>query len=118
MERYTIYCTAEQIRKALELGAPIIIETEKIGLPNISFGYHRNTFITPTAEQMISFIESISEIQITIEKQAADRFRVWVKERCTPLSDIILICSYKSRKEATLAAIDATLDYLITNNNK
>ena len=48
MDRYTIYCTEEQTKKALELGAPI--ESEYIELICKSF------LIYPTAEQMIGFI--------------------------------------------------------------
>lgn len=42
MEEYTIYCTEEQTKRALELGAPIKMFLD--GMDN------------PTAEQMIGFI--------------------------------------------------------------
>lgn len=48
MEQYTIYCSDEQTKKALELGAPL-----EYHCPNERESvYHR-----PTAEQMLGWLE-------------------------------------------------------------
>ena len=55
MNRYTIYCTQEQTKKALELGAPIIIAQSRHDLYNNKFCFIdciEPTVIIPTAEQM------------------------------------------------------------------
>lgn len=67
MNRYAIYCTKEQTKKAFDLGAPIILESEyytptendiKLDNPipceSYTCGYHYAK--CPTAEQMIGFI--------------------------------------------------------------
>lgn len=125
MEKYTIYCTESQTKKALELGAPIKMVLHpttwfKEVYPkrcHIDILEHPNgcTLAIPTAEQMIGWIESISTIQLQMEKQMHEsntQYRIWVRDECKPFSDIIEMRSYPSRKEATLAAIDAALEYL------
>lgn len=104
MNRYTIYCTEEQTKKALELGAPI----EK--------RYNRFTDFTecildkPTAEQMIMWLEEqepISDIDV-YKYNNFWYYEVWCNED-SPLKGR----TNQGRKEATLAAIDAALEYLI-----
>lgn len=114
MYKYTIFCTEEQTKKALELGAPIdkdmyapiiryeqpwyCIDKEK------SFAYH-----IPTAEQMIGWLRSkgfrfkITEFEEgTLWKVAhGDWFDFSYNDGISP-------------KEATLAAIDAALGYLMS----
>ena len=81
MNRYTIYCTEEQTKKALELGAPLNCCYHNDDFQNtIKIGSLHYVEI-PTAEQMLGWLED----------------------------------NYESRKEATLAAIDAALEYLINN---
>ena len=112
---YTIYCTLEQTKKALELGAPIK-EADKYDFP-VFMDSHKY-YVFPTAEQLIGWIEGISIIQLQIEKQMGEsgtRYRIWVRDECKPFSEIIKMYNYPTRKEATLAAIDAALDYLIEN---
>lgn len=132
MNRYTIYCTKSQTNKALVLGAPIERGHESsryfnIGVPtfydeNDEICRVKNSVIfIPTAEQMIGWIESISTIQLQMEKQMHEsntQYRIWVRDECKPFSDIIEMRSYPSRKEATLAAIDAALEYLIKKEGK
>lgn len=59
MERYKIYCTKAQTKKALELGAPIKV-TERISdLINIEYFLNedkKTAVIVPTTEQMIGFL--------------------------------------------------------------
>lgn len=119
MDEYTILCTEAQTKKALKLGAPIEIKT----IEEAPKDWQGKAYFTgmatcaklPTAEQMIGWIESISTIQLQIEKQmigCSVRYRIWVRDKCVPFSNIIKMQNYHSRKEATLAAIDATLEYL------
>lgn len=58
MNKYTIYCTPEQTKKALELGAPIkecgYYFKKQIGCNTIS---DTDLHIIPTAEQMIGWLE-------------------------------------------------------------
>lgn len=115
---YTIYCTLEQTKKALELGAHI---ERVIFTTNDAYKYtkiNEGIYIIPTAEQMIGWLEEQGILcdvfptgdygndgfgmRIMIKAKRLNRFE----------SDAI---TYSTRKEATLAAIDAALDYL-TNN--
>ena len=98
MEKYTIYCTQEQTLKAIELGAPI-----------------EGIFI-PTAEQMIGWLEEHEEIdEIAPMEKGGDW--VYVVYMTGYRSDIESPKDtlYPARPEATLAAIDAALDYLVKN---
>lgn len=117
MNSYTIYCTEAQTKKAFELGAHI---ERVIFTTNDAYKYtkiNEGIYIIPTAEQMIGWLESISAMQLQIEKQTLDlgsdtRYRIWVGNTCKQFSDIIKMGNYSTRKEATLAAIDAALEYL------
>lgn len=98
MENYTIYCTAEQTMKALDLGAPI--DHRHYTFDNEFYA------ILPTAEQMIGWLE---EQGIYIHTEAvANSWRYYVTDGI----EYIRHESKPSRKEAILAAIDAALDYL------
>lgn len=108
MNRYTLYCTAEQAKKALELDAPI--EKKEIQLCDNAkhfFWYDGFYYNYPTAEQMIGWLEEqgIISIEITFSKETK-----WKFEMFSEIYDYG--AQYFSRKEATLAAIDAALDYL------
>lgn len=109
---YTIYCTPEQTMKALELGATIIDGHyyHKICIIN------NNDYATPTAEQMIGFLldNGITDMVISRKKNPHTfGFNIWYGMNGLIQEEI----QYPSRPEATLAAIDAALDYL-TNNKK
>lgn len=115
MDKYIIYCTEEQVKKAIELGAPMLTKTFISSFGKIE------TNLT-TAEQMLGWLEEqgvlmqiepingmhyywlLSTKELTEEP---DRYS-WVTQYVTPNYEEI-----PSRKEATLAAIDAALDYLI-----
>lgn len=108
MEKYTIYCTLEQTKKALELGAPIKYEHDCYGVPTSP--------ITPTAEQMIGWLEE----QECIKSIDVGKSSVWdASVSGHNDGDGYIFCDtcLYSRKEATLAAIDAALEYL-SNNKK
>lgn len=116
MNRYQIFCTPEQTKKALELGAPIKAATftrPGDGKKVVEIGEY-NLYSIPTAEQMIGWIEeqgSITDIGIYLVFQWG--YYIYNGKYCIKNNN----GKYLTRKEATLAAIDAALEYL-SNNNK
>lgn len=115
---YTIYCTPEQTKKARELGAPIEVKT----IEEAPKDWQGKAYFTgmatcaklPTAEQMISWLEENNiETIIVCKKDGGDYgYTVYHTSHRSPLQHFW----FSSRKEATLAAIDAALEYL--SNNK
>ena len=109
MNKYTIYCTEAQTKKAFELGAPLEFtewyddKSAYVGLKGEKYA------IIPTAEQLIGWLEGRGGIEdITICKTG---MWIWGKKHTIIEGGL----SYSSRKEATLAAVDTALEYL---NNK
>lgn len=102
IDEYTIDCTKEQIDKAIKLGARIKFEDDELTCNSYP--------IYPTAEQMIGWLET-QGFRFEVEYCTMYCIMVHINNTyiCNP------ICT-NSRKEATLAAIDATLEYL--SNNK
>lgn len=98
MNRYTIYCTREQTKKAFELGAPI------------DHWGHISNLIAPTAEQMIGWLD---EKGITIEMAKCEIY--WFARAYSDENTNFNKGRFNSRKEAMFAAIDAALDYLMEN---
>lgn len=117
MNRYTIYCTEEQTKKALELGAPIlkspILEILRNEINVTGFILDNSIYWYPTAEQMISWLEEkgfyfhINTYGAAVEID----FKTIYEDHNKP------------HKEAILAAIDAALnidaalEYLKNNKN-
>ena len=116
MEQYTIYCTEKQINKALELGVPIEVDFQFNSKTVI---INKKAYIVPTAEQMIGWLERqrlviIETLRVThpiagISWYSYKLIFPWRKEEYNEIK-------YNSRREATLAAIDAAFDYLSKNN--
>lgn len=104
MNRYVIYCTEEQTKKAFELGAPIkmtLLEGNQLQP------------IQPTAEQMLGWLEEQEGItNIVIAKPSKWVFLIYNEIYYHSTGE-----GFNSRKEATLAAINGALEYL-TNNKK
>lgn len=110
MNRYTLYCTEEQTKKAHALGAPL------------NLGYHNYDFENsikirnlcyaeiPTAEQMIGWLEDKG---FRFDEDCGIMYCIMVHINNEYIDGAI--CT-DSHKEATLAAIDAALEYL-TNND-
>ena len=118
MNRYTILCTPEQTKMALELGAPIevIIKNHKGNLITNTMVFNDDLIRIPTAEQMIGWLEGREEIdEIAPNKRGKDWFYVVYMTGYRSDIESPENTSYPSRGEATLAAIDAALDYLIKN---
>ena len=114
MNKYTIYCTPEQTRKALELGAPIrfaSINDIRLGR-YIEVESNNEAYEIPTTEQMIGWLDE-QGIAIDIHTY----FRVGhgkIHHYQYTVTDLNRVFNgeYTSRKETTLAAIDAALEYL------
>lgn len=114
MEKYTIYCTEEQTKKALEMGAPIRVVDTLGDLVNTNFFTNTDTnlaTIIPTAEQMIGWLEEQEGIKDIAIAQPCH----WVFIIYEGISYHSTGEGFKTRKEATLAAIDAALEYLSRN---
>lgn len=140
MEQYSIYCTKEQTKLALELGAPIdeldnevaLQDRMSLGVGIPSFGRFddyanedeyphitiidvedvRYAYYIPTAEEMLGWLET-QGIKININYSAFEdslKFKIHKAEDFE--YEISWGYHYTSRKEVTLAAIDAALDYL------
>lgn len=116
MNKYTIYCTEEQTKKALKLGAPIE-RTHSNPTMWFVYRYPKRFWVStddskldvgyvvgiPTANQMIGWLEE-QGINIAICICADGTYYNFYHKG--------LMKYYKTHKEATLAAIDAALDYL------
>lgn len=100
---YTIPCTPEQTKKAFELGAPI-------NKRYTNYDSFFECFLdNPTAEQMIGYLEEKHSLQFLTGVDDEDKFFFNVYHT----EGYIESRGCNSRKEATLAAIDAALEYLI-----
>lgn len=125
MDKYTIPCTEEQTKKALKLGAPINLDYHKDDFENSIKIRNLCYAEAPTAEQMIGWLEEIGVlvdinpinglhfnwILRTKELDEGSNQLMWESQYTTFEHE------YNSRKEATLAAIDAALKYLTVKNN-
>lgn len=135
MNRYTINCTVVQTKKALELGAPIPFITchSSRGINEAIDGRNKNEYtlvdnfqqsgdywckvITiPTAEQMLGWLkEKMGITTFHIDYYPLHElygYRIFAEE-CVLEGSIA--SALDTSKEATLAAIDAALDYLSKN---
>lgn len=114
LNEYTIYCTEEQTRKALELSAPIrYASVKEIGLKRF-IEYSDEFYALPTAEQMIGWLEE-QGLHIDTEWSWDGQVTIWVWYN--PEKEHIYTSKANSRQVATLAAIDAALEYLFKNKN-
>lgn len=112
MDQFIIRCTEEQTKKARLLGAPL------------NLGYHSDDFAyavkiaskhyaeIPTAETMIGWLEEQDDIKsIVVDKTDCWQYVIWGSDG----SPIWCDTNFKSRREATLAAIDKVLEHLDNN---
>lgn len=109
MNKFKIYCTEEQTKKALELGAPIEITTIDSGNPFCpNYGA-----VAPTAEEMVGWLEEQEEISdLHIFKPLVHwTFELYASNGDGKNNQPL----FNSRKEATIAAIDYALNFLIKN---
>ena len=114
MDKYTIYCTEEQTRKALELGAPIEVDFQFNSKTVI---INNKAYIVPTAEQMMGWLrkEKGLFVETYLNCECCYSFSpiVSIKED----GEIIQLEAEDDPDMATIVAIDAALEYL-TNNKK
>lgn len=118
MNRFTIFCTETQTRKALELGAPIrfaSINDIRLGR-YIEVESDNKVYVIPTTEQMIGWLRS-KNIHIVIHKDVVDKWSAY-GHNIEPIEFTIFdrLIGFNSYEEATLAAIDAVLEYLVGND--
>lgn len=131
MTEYTIYCTEEQTKKALELGAKIEESIDyntdghlvtmgymldgEVNEKNLDgFGW-ANILRIPTAEQMRGWLEEQGvSIDVTMASKKLGYYSLKIIDD-RGITNFIGRSQndYCSRNEATLAAIDVALDYLI-----
>lgn len=110
MNIYSIFCTEEQTKKAIALGAPIE-EANSINEPKHWVAIDNTTYKVPSAEQMIGWLEQNPRISdIDIYRSGSTYWSFYVTKFCGIIESKK---EYLSRKEATLAAIDAALEYLV-----
>lgn len=108
MNEYTIYCTPRQTTKANKLGAPVILWEDFPSITTATGYYLEDTtmFALPTAEQMINWLEEQGfGFELTNVYSSVD----YKDKGCIGMYGGI-------RKETTIMAIDAALEYL--SNNK
>lgn len=101
LDEFTIYCTKEQTKKALELGAKI--ENENWCFEGSDMLEYKLYAKIPTAEQMIGWLES-KGFYFRLNTNGCS---VEIDYSC------ILEIVNTNRKKATLQAIDTALDYLL-----
>lgn len=121
MNEFTIYCTREQTKKALKLGAPID-SVNHYTAPNhpsfVDILHKGNAWFLPTAEQMCGWLRSKGIVA------RGNCYSKVNKDLDIPDWQVLDYNEEKSRwhekffghadsyEAATLAAIDAALDYL------
>lgn len=117
MKKYSIPCTPEQTKKAFELGAPIDNSSNNFDsdcADNIELLSNGLYAIIPTAEEMVGWLEE-QGIQITLNVNCLNEWDCTVYNT-RMLSGLVFQSIWEeTRKEATLTAIDAALEYLINN---
>lgn len=120
MEKYTLYCNEEQTRKAFELGAPIEVSHRIESVVNRKYFGDLSNFtftIIPTAEQLIGWMEDNGINEITIQRTSP--FNTWgMSIDFDGESPMETHDAYFSRKEATNAAIDVALKYLMSKKGE
>lgn len=108
---YTIYCTKTQVEKALKLGARISYRSGDKPFVSVEYldedgGLKYHNYDIPTTEQMIGWLEEQDGIdEITVCKTG---MWIWGKNHTLIEGG----SRYSSRKESSLAAVDAALNYL------
>lgn len=112
MNRYSIFCTPEQTKRAYKLGAPIYIFVHAAGEDKGSYKPidEFTDALIPTAEQICGWLRK-KNIFINVCHNC-DGYGTWIKKivPSEPIGD--MIGYFETEPQATLSAIDAALDYL------
>lgn len=116
MKEFTIYCTTEQTKRALELGALIDIKYGSIrhrpSIEELKYLFACNDYwhVIPTAEQMIGWLRTKGFKFILSDAIDSDEGNNW----WVAINDELIAQGFSENKE--LAAIDAALEYLSDSN--
>lgn len=112
MDRFEIRCTEEQTLKAIKLDAPILVTPAELyeELPhfNMAIDGENASIIIPTAEQMLGWLEE----QEPIKEVCVLLIGSWEYIISNGSENPLCGFDFNTRKEATIAAIDAALEYL------
>lgn len=109
IDEYTIYCTETQIKKAIKLGAKVRILIYEQTKYNKCFYHHHKAIAIPTTEQMICWLEEqIDNIDVSKNTDGTWLYIFYP----TNSSSHEIRSGYKTRPEATIAAIDRVLEYI------
>lgn len=122
MNIYTTYCTGEQTKKAVKLGAPIkeFIHVEpEFSMANGCLPYPEEIemYEYPTTVQMIDWLETkgIHIYTHKIYSWSCHCYITFITVWETKNYSTIFHQEFFSNKEATFAAIDVALEYLSKN---
>lgn len=125
MKKYEIYCSEEQSEKAYKLGAPLNKAYRQDGTRKLWYTLPYNdpnwqncdAYYIPTAAQMIGWLESKKGLKyFCVEKDydlESEKYSDTYSWRVV-FNDTSFFSEdcYETRQEATIAAIDAALEYL------
>lgn len=107
MNKYTIYCTSQQTRKAILLGVQIYPTSfNNCGIHQLWDSENRYYYDIPTTEQLIEWLEE-QDFRFEIKFTTIYCIMIYINNIYIGSS----ICA-NSRKAATLTAIDTALEYL------
>lgn len=118
MNEYTIYCTEEQTKKALELGAPLFRYTSIPNFAEVIEISNSEYYEIPTGEQMIGWLKEqgiyiIVPIPLIKDFNKNDFSKADAFEyRIVINGNEFYIGECLTNKEATLEAIDKALEYI------
>lgn len=113
MEQYTIYCTEEQAKNALELSAPIFHMSNNMTINGEGwFQYNGLSYSCPTAEQMLGWLID-KGFRFKIAVYADNTYWQYYTEPSCRFGCEIKYGSYLCYKDAVLSLIDEALDYLL-----
>lgn len=124
MQDYELRCTAEQTRRAYELGAPLeeqCIGNNNVDLDSISVsnGYGGSIYlIIPTTQQMMGWLREQGVNAYAAFEGVNMYLPICFVGDSVYQEDIAQYLIYKKPEQAELAAIDAALDYLEKGGTK
>lgn len=115
MEKYTIKCTCEQTKKALELGAPIRKKAYPIEILDKCYliNHKGQVRIIPTAEEMINWLEEQGIFIDYVRVMGRYGYRLLQLYENGERNLHIQQQDFNTHKDVVLSAIDSALNYLI-----
>lgn len=118
MNRYSIYCTPYQTKRAYKLRAQIV-NVSNCGIPSNAPFFEINgcDFYIPTAEQMCGWLREKGFVAHAFASDMKVKYHGEVDIIEDGLSGAIFGDDFDTYEQAILAAIDAALDYLEKGGN-